>query len=114
VTDVAAGMGRRPVLTAEPVPYWRYRVRGAEAIRAEYANWFNEPVTFLELQRIPVPGGELVTYEHEWVENRVRHRGYHAHQIATADGRITADTVWCGGRWPEPLLLDMAAAGRAT
>ena len=28
----------------------------------------------------------------------------------TPDGKIASDTVWCGGKWPEPLLGDMAAA----
>lgn len=43
------------------VPNWRFQVRGPDAIRAEYAKWFNEPVTFVELQRIRIPDGELVT-----------------------------------------------------
>jgi hypothetical protein len=26
------------------------------------------------------------------------------------DGRIVADKVWCGGRWPAALLAEMEAA----
>lgn len=29
------------------------------------------------------------------------------------DGRITTDTVFCGGRWPASLLAEMAEAERA-
>ncbi len=28
----------------------------------------------------------------------------------SADGRITADTAFCGGRWPASLLAEMEAA----
>ena len=69
-----------------------------------------EPATFVALERIPIPGGELVIYEHEWVANGVRHRGHHAHHILVVDSKIASDTVWCGGKWPEPLLQDMASA----
>ena len=89
------------------VPNWRFRLHGPDAIRAEYAKWFNEPVTFLALERTPVPGGELVAYEHEWVEGGVRHRGHHAHHILVWGSRIVSDTVWCGGRWSESLLEEM-------
>jgi hypothetical protein len=93
------------------VPNWRLRAVGPEAIKAEYAQWFSDPVTFAALERIPVPGGELVIYEHEWVQDGVRHRGHHAHHLVVRDGKIASDTVWCGGKWPEPLLNEMAAAG---
>jgi len=93
------------------VPNWRFRAVGPEAIKAEYARWFTEPVTFAALERIPVPDGEFVIYEHEWLQHGVRHRGHHAHRLVVRDGRIASDTVWCGGKWPEPLLNEMAAAG---
>ena len=93
-------------------PNWRARVHGPDAIRAEYAKWFSEPATFVALERIPTPGGELVIYEHEWVANGVRHGGHHAHRIVVVDGKIASDTVWCGGKWPEPLLQDMASASQ--
>lgn len=92
------------------VPNWRFSVEGAGAIRAEYAKWFREPATFVQLERTPIRDGELVTYELEWTENGIRHRGHHAHRIVVAQGKIVRDTVWCGGRWPEPLLHDMASA----
>ena len=95
------------------VPNWRFQAVGPQAIRAEYAKWFSDPATFVALERIPVPDGELVIYEHEWVQDGVRHRGHHAHRFVVRAGKIASDTVWCGGRWSEPLLNDMAAAARA-
>jgi len=92
------------------VPNWRFRVVGQQAVKAEYINWFADPATFVALERIPVPGGELVMYEHEFVHDGVRHRGHHAHHLVVRDGKIASDTVWCGGKWPEPLLNDMATA----
>jgi hypothetical protein len=93
------------------VPNWRLHAVGPQAIKAEYAKWFSDPATFLALERIPVPDGELVIYEHEWVQDGVRHRGHHAHHLVVRDGKIASDTVWCGGRRPESLLNDMAATG---
>jgi len=92
------------------VPNWRFYVVGSQAIKAEFAKWFSDPATFVALERIPVSDGELVIYEHEFVHDGVRHRGHHAHRLVVRDGRIASDTVWCGGKWPEPLLNDMAAA----
>jgi hypothetical protein len=51
-----------------------------------------------------------VIYEHEFVHEGVRHRGHHAHYLIVRDGKIASDTVWCGGKWPESLLHDMAIA----
>jgi hypothetical protein len=36
---------------------------------------------------------------------------HQAHLLEVADGRITKDQAWCGGRWPAGLLAEMAAAG---
>ena len=93
------------------VPNWRLKAVGPQAIKAEYAKWFSDPATFVALERIPVPDGELVIYEHEWMQDGVRHRGHHAHHLVVRDGRIASDSVWCGGKWPEPLLNRMAAGG---
>ena len=92
------------------VPNWRFQAVGPQAIKAEYAKWFADPATFVALERIPVPEGELVMYEHEFVHDGVRHRGHHAHHLVVREGKIASDTVWCGGKWPEPLLNEMAAA----
>ena len=92
------------------VPNWRMRVEGSDAIRAEYAKWFDHPASFIALERIPTPDGEVVLYEHEWLDGGIRHRGHHAHVIVVVDGKIASDTVWCGGKWSESLLQSMALA----
>ena len=101
------------------VPNWRLHAAGAEAIRAEYARWFADPGHFDELRRYPVQDGqggqggqaEVVEYTLSWTENGVPHAAHHMHLLTVRDGRIVADTVMCGGRWPAALLAEMEAAG---
>ncbi len=95
------------------VPDWRFRLVGPEAIKAEYSKWFSDPATFVSLERIPVPDGEIVIYEHEFTHDGVRHRGHRVHHLVVRGGRIASDAVWCGGKSREPLLTDMAAANKA-
>ena len=92
------------------VPNWRFRLIGDAAIKSEYAEWFAHPATLIDIERLPVDDGEVVTYEMEWDEDGVRHRAHHAHRFTVTDGRITRDKVWCGGRWPEALLQRIALA----
>jgi hypothetical protein len=92
------------------VPNWRLHARGPEAIRAEYARWFADPARFDELRRVPAGDGEVVEYTLSWSENGVPHAAHHMHLLTVHDGRITADTVMCGGRWPAGLLAEMEAA----
>jgi hypothetical protein len=94
------------------VPNWRLHATGPDAIRAEYARWFANPGHFHDLRRLPVADGtgEVVEYTLSWQENGVPHAAHHAHLLTVMDGRITADTVFCGGRWPASLLADMEAA----
>jgi hypothetical protein len=96
------------------VPGWRYALSGAEAIAAEYAGWFTHPAELHELRRSALPDGEVVEYTVAWTEDGVPHAGRHVHVITVdpATGRIVADHVWCGGRWPAHLLAEMEAAGR--
>jgi hypothetical protein len=95
------------------VPNWRFDLRGADAIRTEYTRWFSSPGRFEQLRREPRDGGELVEYLLTWEENGVPHAAHHVHIITVADGRIVADTVMCGGRWPASLLAEMEAAANA-
>jgi len=83
------------------VPNWRFRLHGPDAIRAEYAKWFNEPVTFLALERTPVPGGELVTYEHS------------GSRAESATVGTTPTTSWCGAAGSSPTPCGAVAAGRS-
>ena len=97
------------------VPGWRFPVRGDEAIRAEYGRWFNNPATMDEVTRRPVGDDEVVEYTLTFTEDGVVHglRHVHVFEIDPALDRIVSDHVWCGGRWPAPLLAEMEAAAVA-
>jgi hypothetical protein len=92
------------------VPNWRFRVRGVDAIRSEYAKWFSDPGAFEQLRRLATDEGEVVEYTFTWTEEGVPHAAHHAHILTIRDGLIVADTVLCGGRWPAALLAEMEAA----
>jgi hypothetical protein len=96
------------------VPGWRFDARGAEALAREYSGWFSEPAVLEELERLPVDGGEVLTYLITWVERGVPHAAHHCHVLRFgAGGRIAADRFFCGGRWDAGLLAEMAAASDA-
>jgi hypothetical protein len=92
------------------VPHWRFRRRGADAIRAEYRGWFADPGHFEELDRHVVEGGEVVRYLLAWSEDGVPHTAHHMHHLQVDGDQIVADRVLCGGRWPQALMAEMAAA----
>jgi hypothetical protein len=92
------------------VPNWRFTVRGGVAVRAQLADWFADPGEFLSLRRTPLPDGELVEFTLRWTEAGVEHACHQAHILTVAKDRIAADTAFCGGRWPAPLMADMQRA----
>ena len=94
-------------------PGWRFRMVGPAAIRTEYAQWFADPGRFEELRRIAIPGGEVVQYLLTWTENGAPHAAHHMHVFEVSHGRIDADTVMCGGRWPASLLAEMQTSQQA-
>ncbi len=93
------------------VPNWRFQVRGGEAVRAELARWYADPGQFLDLERTAIPGGELVEFTLTWMEEGVPHRVHQAHILQVAEGRISRDTAFCGGRWTAELVQQMEEAG---
>lgn len=95
------------------VPMWRMRRRGEEAIRNELARWYRDPGQFESLSRTPLPDGELVEYTLSWEEAGVPHACHQTHILQVEGGRIVADTIFCGGRWPAGLLAEMAEAEAA-
>lgn len=92
------------------VPNWRFQVRGGEAVRAELARWYADPGQFLDVERTPIPGGELVEFTLSWMEEGVPHRVHQAHILQVAEGRVSRDTAFCGGRWPADLIQQMEQA----
>jgi hypothetical protein len=95
------------------VPNWRFSVRGAEAVRAELGRWYADPGQFVDIRRSPIAGGELVEFTLGWEEHGVAHTCHQAHVLELRDGRVAADTVFCGGRWPASLMAEMQAAQQA-
>ena len=92
------------------VPNWRFQVRGSGAVQDELARWYADPGRFGELRRNRIDDGELVEFTLSWEEQGVPHMCHQAHVIRLRGDRIASDTVFCGGRWPEPLLSQMEQA----
>jgi hypothetical protein len=89
------------------VPNWRFIVRGGPSVRDQLAEWYADPGGFTAVRRIPIEGGELVEFYLTWVEGGVDHACHQAHILKVDGDRITADTAFCGGRWPAPLITEM-------
>ncbi len=92
------------------VPGWRFALDNAPAIRRQLGHWFADPGQFEELDRVPTPDGEVVTFQLTWIENGELHAAHQAHLLRVSGDRIVSDTMFCGGRWPAPLLAEMASA----
>ena len=113
-SGVPADLFTPDVVLDATVPGWRFAARGAEAVARQYSGWFREQAALEELERLPVEGGEVVTYLLAWIERGVPHAAHHCHVLRlAADGRIAADRFFCGGRWDAGLLAEMAAASDA-
>ena len=93
------------------VPGWRFEVRGTAEIRSEFGRWFNAASTLEDVRRHLTPNGEVVEYTQFWMQDGVEHAAHHVHVLTldTQSDRIIEDHVWCGGRWPAPLLAEMTA-----
>jgi hypothetical protein len=92
------------------VPNWRYTVHGEEPVRETMSEWFRHRGHYESLYRTPLPTGELVEFTVDWEEDGVVHAAHQIHVLRLDGGRIVADTVFCGGRWPAPLLAEMREA----
>lgn len=96
------------------VPGWRFSVRGGGAVARQYGGWFAHPAVFEELERLPVDGGEVVTYLLTWTEHGMPFAARHCHVLRLdGEGRIAGDRFFCGGRWDAARLAEMAAAEHA-
>jgi hypothetical protein len=96
------------------VPTWRFKKCGGPAIAAVWSGWFAEPGTFEELDRSPIPGGEVIRYLVAGVDDGTPFAAHHCH-IVTVDehtGLIVRQHTWCGGRWYPDRLQEMAEAQR--
>src|SRR5690606_7230569 len=96
------------------VPGWRFTSVGPAAIKNVFRHWYADPGEYEELHRESLPGGELVRFLLTWTERGIPHAAHPAPIIRIEDGRIVAQTMFCGGRWPASLLAEMAEAARHT
>jgi ketosteroid isomerase-like protein len=109
--DLAGDVFTDDVVLDATVPDWRFTARGREQVTAELRGWFADPGSFETVRREPLPDGELVEFTLHWVEDGTPHACHQAHILRIRDGKISADTAFCGGRWPASLLARMAAEG---
>lgn len=116
LAEIGAGAGITPDTWSEDalldatVPHWRFERSGAAAVAAELSGWYQQPTTVEAAVRRPIPGGEALELDLAWVEDGVPHAAHQVHLLALDGDRISADTVFCGGRWPASLLAEMEAA----
>jgi hypothetical protein len=105
--DLPDGIFTDDAVLDATVPNWRLTVRGGPAVRDQLSHWYADPGKFESLERTPIPGGELVEFTLTWTEDGVDHMAHQAHILAVVDNFVDRDTVFCGGRWPAPLVAEM-------
>lgn len=113
----AGTMDRSNVFTEEvlldaTVPDWRFQLRGADGVRAQLGRWYANPATFEALDRVEIPGGELVEFELSWTEAGLPFACHQVHRIRVDGDRVAGVTVFCGGRWSAARLAEMEEAAR--
>jgi hypothetical protein len=114
--DILAGTGISDTVYADEaeldatIPGWRFSQRGAEHVRGQLSSWYADPGQFQELERTVLPDRELVTFTLTWMEDGVEHTTHQAHVLQVREGRVVRHQAWCGGRWPAPLVAEMAGA----
>jgi hypothetical protein len=107
-TPVPAGVFADRALLDATVPNWRFTVRGADAVRDQLARWYADAGAFEVLERVPLPGGEVVRFVLRWAEQGAPFAAHQAHLLEVDDaGRIASDRMFCGGRWDGDLLARM-------
>jgi hypothetical protein len=105
--DMPDGIFTNDAVLDATVPNWRFTIRGGNAIREQLSQWYAVPGKFEFLDRTPIPGGELVEFTLTWSENGVDHTAHQAHILGVVDNIVVSDTLFCGGRWPAPLVAEM-------
>ena len=95
------------------VPNWRFQRPRRRSRAGRAGEVVCRPRTLREsCAATAMDDGELVEFTLDWEEAGVPHACHQAHVIRLRDNRISSDSVFCGGRWPEPLLAQMEEAQR--
>jgi hypothetical protein len=113
---VTAGTGvPEDLFTADAVldatiPGFRFAQHGPERIAGQMSSWYADPGSFAEVSRVPMSRGELVRFDLLWQEEGQTMAARQVHVIELADGRISRQEMWCGGRWDPTVQAEIAAA----
>lgn len=111
--DIPEDVFSRNAVLDATVPNWRFSVHGGEAVRSQLNEWFAHPAHYENLERTPLPHGELIEFTLTWQEAGVAHACHQAHILRIDESTVIADTAFCGGRWPAPLIAQMHASEQA-
>ena len=111
-SGLGEGVFAPDVLFDATVPNWRFRLLGEDRVRKQLGSWFKEAGQFDFLERTPLADGELVRFEFSWMENGQPWACHQTHRLTIDNDRVTGVTLFCGGRWPAPLLAEMEEAMR--
>ena len=107
--DVRGELFTDDVVLDATVPNWRFLAQGRAEVTTELRGWFGDAGSFEQVRRDALPDGELVEFTLHWTEDGVPHTCHQAHILRLRNGRISADTAFCGGRWPAQLVAQMSA-----
>lgn len=89
------------------VPHWRFESHGPAAIARQLSGWFADPGELFELDRVELPGGEVVRFTLAWTENGRPMSAHQVHVLTVDEGLITHQDAWCGGRWNAALMAEI-------
>lgn len=98
------------VVLDSTVPNWRFELVGTDPVCQQLGAWFAIPGEYEWVRRQATPTGELVEFFFCWEENDMPYAAHQLHLLDIEHGRIWRDTMFCGGRWPAPLLAEMESA----
>jgi hypothetical protein len=94
------------------VPNWRMTAHGRDQVTAQLAEFYRHPGQFEQLAHWSIPGGQILEVTLNWTEDGVAHTAHQSHRLDLDDaGRISRDTIFCGGRWSADLRAEMEEAG---
>ena len=111
----AAGLYAEQAVLDATVPGWRFQRRGGTEIAEVWGSWFADAGELQELERVPTADGEVVRYLQRAEDRGIPYAAHHCHLVTVdpVSGLIVRDQVWCGGRWSQERLAEMAQAQHA-
>jgi ketosteroid isomerase-like protein len=114
-TGVPTGLYADDAVLDATTPGWRFTQHGPDRVAGQLSAWFADPGTLTELRRDRVATGEVVSFTLSWAEDGEPWMAHQVHVVDVADGRITRQEAWCGGRWDaqrQHAIADATAVAR--